>query len=348
MEEKIPIVFQGKRGTLTFVSSLGQGSMGVVGEYDLSLENTPNYISSKQAIKKIPFKGIYSLLMEMKVASILDYNICEKKNILIASNFILGDIAYELDSFHKMYCHLIGKIKQKIRIDDTFLVYKFMHFSLFDCIKRRWEYSIEWKQKEVLKLSMDILKALDYIHTNEIIHGDLHFNNIMNNYEKDSWFLIDFGNSLIIPKDKTKRKKETFNLVPSTFRSVNIFEGNYPYGYEIDLYAFGCLIYEIMTDERLFNEKEEEDLIQSKKLFNDTFIIKKVSQKKTKFSKMKNLLNSSDYIEKKIASLIVSLLDETSNYNLEDNLPVIYNTVSGYYYEHFEKLYYHQKRKSSS
>lgn len=79
------------------------------------------------------------------------------------------------------------------------------------------EYYDEWKYKDKIK------HLINTLHKIEIIHGDLHANNIVINPENKQVKLIDFGKSFMFKElDKDKLKELNEFLEPDTkFKNIN-------------------------------------------------------------------------------------------------------------------------------
>ena len=52
-------------------------------------------------------------------------------------------------------------------------------------------HKLGWKEK--IKITVDIINALDSIHRENKIHRDLHSGNILYSRNSDLWFISDFG-----------------------------------------------------------------------------------------------------------------------------------------------------------
>jgi len=98
-----------------------------------------------------------------------------------------------------------------------------------------------------------ICSALDYIHRNNIFHGDLKPRNIL--IDKDGNFRLgDFGlaGSVFQSRDNRAFGNAAY-IAPEALRNQGI-------GPASDIYSFGLLCYELITNHRLFGEKVDDIL----------------------------------------------------------------------------------------
>ncbi len=109
--------------------------------------------------------------------------------------------------------------------------------------------------KKKLEVLYQICKGVKFLKDNRIVHGDLHRSNILcNTINGDIRILItDFGNSVILPKNKNFIKTDVhgmYNITPPETHSKNIVS------YKSDVWAIGSMASEffgsgmaIITDE---------------------------------------------------------------------------------------------------
>ena len=105
--------------------------------------------------------------------------------------------------------------------------------------------------ERAIKLTVEILDALDYIHRNGVVHRDLKPENIMVNSE-DHIKLIDFGIA-----GKAGARRLTFAKLSQVMGSPDYISPEQVKGKRgdgrADLYAMGVILYEMVTGETPFS-----------------------------------------------------------------------------------------------
>lgn len=108
------------------------------------------------------------------------------------------------------------------------------------------------------KYIFQILRALDFIHSNNVIHRDIKPENVLVS-RLGVIKLCDFGFA------RPYAENETFTDYVATrwYRSPELLVGDPRYGKEVDIWAVGCLYSEMMTGEPLFpGESDIDQLFQ--------------------------------------------------------------------------------------
>jgi len=106
--------------------------------------------------------------------------------------------------------------------------------------------SSDTTEKEVIKITLDILSALKYLHNEkEVIYRDMNPNNIMIDADFNVK-LIDFG----LARDSSSKEQElsmsTAFVGSVMYCSPEVMKDT-PYTEKADIWAFGCIIYELLT-----------------------------------------------------------------------------------------------------
>lgn len=112
-------------------------------------------------------------------------------------------------------------------------------------------------EENSILIVFQILKAIDYIHNTGYIHCDLKPENIMINPENLEVKLIDFG-SVVSQKSK-KTYHENFCTI--WYRAPECMLTDGFYDYSIDIWAIGCIFYELITGTTLFPGNNDYDQI---------------------------------------------------------------------------------------
>ena len=116
--------------------------------------------------------------------------------------------------------------------------------------------------KLVKSFLYQLLKGVDYIHKNKVLHRDLKPQNLLIN--KDNIVKIgDFGlaRGYGIPV-----KNYTHEVVTLWYRPPDVLLGNKTYGTTVDMWSIGCIFAEMVSGKPLFTGSSESD--QLKKIFS--------------------------------------------------------------------------------
>lgn len=114
---------------------------------------------------------------------------------------------------------------------------------------------IEKNQANRIQLLEDVASGLEYLHKSGIIHGDLKGPNILINNESPSRACIaDFGLSTIVPSNSFGPSAMGIGGTPGYIAPELFLEGAQA-SKEADMYAFGMVIYEVITGTRPFGSR---------------------------------------------------------------------------------------------
>lgn len=109
--------------------------------------------------------------------------------------------------------------------------------------------------KNIKPLVLDILLGLEYMHHNHIIHRDIKPGNVLL-FSTDSIpkaKLCDFG----LSKFYTKQEPQTPRMVTAWYRAPEIAMGALNYDYKVDVWAVGCVIYEMIVGSPLVVSRDD-------------------------------------------------------------------------------------------
>lgn len=125
---------------------------------------------------------------------------------------------------------------------DYFIIMEYVEGSLLsNIIKSNIEYSLD----EYLKIIIQFLRALEFIHSRYVIYRDIKPSNVIvksSNIVK----LMDFGISDIFQTKEAKIKGTLFYLAPE------VMQGNVDY--QTDIFSLGLVFYEILTKTQFFSK----------------------------------------------------------------------------------------------
>ena len=113
----------------------------------------------------------------------------------------------------------------------------------------------DWTPTKKYICLLGISHAMKYLHKRGVIHRDLKIDNILlddNLYPK----LYDFGLSRIFAQsvDNSTLLKMTTSIGTPLYMAPELIECEEKYGAGVDVYAFGIILYELMTGLRPYSE----------------------------------------------------------------------------------------------
>lgn len=108
---------------------------------------------------------------------------------------------------------------------------------------------------EVKTLLRQLSSAVDFLHTNHIMHRDLKTSNILLN-NRGLLKLTDFGMARLIPPPNAPL---TQLVVTLWYRAPELLLGTTSYGTSVDLWSLGCIFGELLQKEPLLSGKNEVD-----------------------------------------------------------------------------------------
>ena len=115
------------------------------------------------------------------------------------------------------------------------------------------EGKMQWRR--ALKICMQIVSALEFAHSHEVVHRDLKPANVMllQKPEADTVKLIDFGLARIVEESSSQKLTFTGELLGTVYyMSPEQCQGKATDG-RCDIYALACLLFELISGERLFD-----------------------------------------------------------------------------------------------
>lgn len=109
----------------------------------------------------------------------------------------------------------------------------------------------------VFPLIVQLLRGVDYMHKNKVIHRDLKPQNILVN-SNGVLKIADFG----LARTSIIELKYNNEVVTLWYRSLELLKGLQNYDGFIDMWSVGCIFYEMIINVPLFTGRNEEDQIR--------------------------------------------------------------------------------------
>ena len=231
-------ISQGKnldiRKNYEFISILGMGSYGKVRLY-----RDKNYKDLLFAIKTLKKEGISSY----------QFNLL-KSEVNILSNLDHPNIVKYFGAFEdKYYVHIV---MEYLKGYDLYKIISLKKYTGFD-------------EKDMCEIIQQLLKALSFIHSQNIIHRDIKPENILfaNKRDYSTLKLIDFGLATTSSKD-TKSVGTPYYMSPETIEGHSYARS--------DIWSVGVIVYLMLTGKYPFQGEKGEKLF--KKIENDEIDMK--------------------------------------------------------------------------
>lgn len=120
---------------------------------------------------------------------------------------------------------------------------------MFDYLKSR---SFKITEERAKELMMQLIHAVQYLHSYGIVHRDLKLENIMmtDNSEQSVPKLVDFGLAKIL--GPTEKSNEPFGTLGYVAPEVLKKE---PYSFSCDLWSLGCICYALLSGSLPFDHQ---------------------------------------------------------------------------------------------
>lgn len=204
---------------------LGKGSFGQV------VEAVDRHDGAKVAIKIIKNKSAF------RAQARIEIKLLEEMNHL------------DHDDSH----HIVRLLSHFEHRSHLCLVFELLSFNLYDLIRNTHFRGVSLNLMR--KFAQQIVHALVFLSSPRVgvIHCDLKPENILlKNPKRTGLKIIDFGSSCKIGRTMYPYIQSRF------YRSPEVLLG-LPYDQSIDMWSFGCIMYELHTGDPIFNGSSEQD-----------------------------------------------------------------------------------------
>lgn len=196
------------------------------------------------------------------------------------------------------------------------------HGDLGNIIKIAKTHNFMLNERTILRYFLHILYALDYVHSKGIIHRDIKPPNILISSGNEC-ILSDFGLSKIVDISTNTQVGSPIYCAPELLNAQ-------PYNKSVDIWALGCVLYEMCTLQLAFNAENMPDLLNLVKVAHPT--ISNLYRKDIQgiIDEMINV----ESIKRPTASEILSkpIMKETAILEIEnlDPIPIYYEIRNGH------------------
>ena len=189
------------------------------------------------------------------------------KFLKLKSTLELKYVYKEIDALSKLSHNHVIQLISYCYLDNE-RVALILEYGVGGTLKEYLKTKGRLKEKEARSIFIQLLKAMKYIHNKQITHRDLKPENILfTDIEKTNIKIIDFGVSGLFQGEINKAGS-------LSYMAPEIVGGwNYESQPAIDVWSLGCILYEILTGEKLFDGKFNE---KKDKILRGKFVLAKL------------------------------------------------------------------------
>ena len=220
---------------------IGEGTFGMVFKAEYigdSKKKKKNRIPKKVALKKIKMEDSKEGFPITALREIMIMKKCHHEDILEILEIVTSKIYTKNNKKQEVY-----------------LVFEYMEHDLSGLSLSKYKFNLP----QIKYIMYHLLKAVQYLHKNNIVHRDIKCSNILiNNNGKIK--LADFGLARNIIPNNTK--KYTYKVVTLWFRAPELLLGETLYTTAIDVWSCGCVFGELLSGVCPFQATDEIGLFE--------------------------------------------------------------------------------------
>ncbi|MFF9025901.1 serine/threonine-protein kinase [Streptomyces eurythermus] len=108
-----------------------------------------------------------------------------------------------------------------------------------------------------IAVAVQIAEALQHAHGNGVVHRDLKPGNVVVAYADGAVKLLDFGIAYLTDPDATRYTALGATPGSAGYMAPEQLRGQQDISASVDLYAFGCVLFELLTGERPFEDRPD-------------------------------------------------------------------------------------------
>ncbi|XP_040096025.1 cyclin-dependent kinase-like 3 isoform X2 [Oryx dammah] len=220
----------------------------------LSIKKKPGFkMEMYETLGKVG-EGSYGTVMKCKhkdTGQIVAIKIFYEKPEKSVNKIAMREIKFLKQFRHENLVNLIEVFRQKKKIH---LVFEFIDHTVLDELQH---YCHGLESKRLRKYLFQILRAIEYLHNNNIIHRDIKPENILVS-QSGITKLCDFGfaRTLAAPGDVY-----TDYVATRWYRAPELVLKDTSYGKPVDIWALGCMIIEMATGNPYLPSSSDLDLL---------------------------------------------------------------------------------------
>ncbi len=145
--------------------------------------------------------------------------------------------------------------------ESEYLVYYVMEYVNGPTLREHMTRNESVAVPDAITIARELLEALQYAHSLEIVHRDVKPENIV--LSPKGATLLDFGIARAVAQSGTDRlTRSGFSVGTSTYMSPEQIEGRDDLDQRSDLYSLGCVMFECLAGQPPFSASHEDMVMQ--------------------------------------------------------------------------------------